>query len=80
MVYNVNFPNTVNTSNLISLSSIQIPLYTKTPNTIPVSGTIGNIICIQDSATHGGKSIDGMIAFWDFSNSRWSYISDNLAV
>ena len=46
----------------------------------PLMGTAGQMIAVTDSATTGGKATDGMIAFWDLSNTRWSYIIDNTAV
>ena len=46
----------------------------------PLIGTAGQMIAVTDSATTGGKATDGMIAFWDLSNTRWSYIIDNTAV
>jgi hypothetical protein len=33
---------------------------------------------VSDSA--GGSHPNGMIAFWDTTNNRWSYIHDNSAV
>jgi hypothetical protein len=41
----------------------------------PVSGAVGQLICINNSPTSAGR-----MAFWDTTNSRWSYISDNSAV
>jgi hypothetical protein len=35
-------------------------------------------ICISDSA--GGAHPNGMMAFWDTTNARWSYIHDNSAL
>jgi hypothetical protein len=40
----------------------------------PASGAVGQIIAITD-ATPGGR-----LAFWDTTNSRWSYVNDNSAV
>jgi len=40
-----------------------------------VTGAVGWQISISDSPTSGGR-----MAFWDTTNSRWSYISDNSAV
>jgi hypothetical protein len=44
----------------------------------PASGAVGSVICISNSA--GGSNPNGMIAFWDTTNNRWSYIHDNSAV
>ena len=43
-----------------------------------ITGTIGQMACVSDSA--GGGNPNGMIAFWDTTNSRWSYVHDNSAV
>ena len=40
-----------------------------------ITGAVGWQISISDSPTVGGR-----MAFWDTTNSRWSYISDNSAV
>ena len=55
---------------------VQLPSYTDAGK--PASGAIGQMIAISDSA--GGGHPNGMIAFWDTTNSRWSYIHDNSAV
>lgn len=49
-----------------------------TAATKPATGVVGQIIAISDSA--GGGNPNGMIAFFDTTNSRWSYIHDNSAV
>ena len=41
----------------------------------PISGVVGQVIVISDSPTVAGK-----LAFWDTTNSRWSYVFDNSAV
>ena len=43
--------------------------------TIKVAGSVGWQIAVSDSPTVGGR-----MAFWDTTNSRFSYISDNSAV
>jgi hypothetical protein len=43
-----------------------------------ITGQIGAQIAISNSA--GGSNPNGMIAFWDTTNNRWSYIHDNSAV
>jgi hypothetical protein len=50
-----------------------IPNYTAAGK--PVSGAVGQLICISNSPTVGGR-----MAFWDTTNARWSYVSDNSAV
>jgi hypothetical protein len=62
----------VNTSGFMKLSS-----YTKAALTA-ITGSIGWIAAVSDSASGGNP--DGMIAFWDSTNSRWSYVHDNSAV
>ena len=44
------------------------------------TGAIGQIASITDSASVGGKAANGMMAYWDTTNTRWSYVSDNTAV
>jgi hypothetical protein len=43
-----------------------------------ITGQIGWMAAVSDSAAGGEPN--GMIAFWDTTNSRWSYIHDNTAV
>jgi hypothetical protein len=43
-----------------------------------ITGAVGWMACVSNSA--GGSNPNGMMAFWDTSNSRWSYIHDNSAV
>ena len=60
---------------------LSVPVYTiaNKPTTYPEIG-ICRIITISDSKTHGGKQVDGMIAFWDTTNNRWAYMMDNSPV
>ena len=44
----------------------------------PASGAVGSVICISNSAAGGNPN--GMLAFWDTTNNRWSYVHDNGAV
>ena len=55
---------------------VELPSYTDAGK--PASGSVGQMIAITDSS--GGGNPNGMIAFWDTTNSRWSYIHDNSAV
>ena len=43
-----------------------------------ISGAVGRQVCVSDSG--GGGNPNGMMAFWDTTNARWSYIHDNSAV
>jgi len=56
----------------IDLEFNKVPVYTVA--TKPASGVVGQMIAISDS-TPGGK-----MAFWDTTNTRWSYVSDDSAV
>jgi hypothetical protein len=40
----------------------------------PASGAVGSVICISNSTPAG------MLAFWETTNNRWSYVHDNSAV
>lgn len=60
------------------------PIATFSQGTVPVytaavaantAGSVGSMIAVSDSPTVGGR-----IAFWDTTNVRWSYVSDNTAV
>ena len=80
LTYEVTYANTVNLAGNITATGVtatvfaQLPVYT-TANLIVITGTVGQIASISDSPTSGGR-----IAFWDTTNNRWSYISDNSAV
>jgi hypothetical protein len=67
---NVAINNSVN--GFMKLSS-----YTKATLTA-ITGAVGYIAAVTDSAF--GLNPNGMIAFWDTTNNRWSYIADNSAV
>ena len=43
-----------------------------------ITGSVGQMAAVFDSSQ--GSNPNGMIAFWDTTNSRWSYIHDNSAV
>jgi hypothetical protein len=43
--------------------------------TIKAAGAVGFQICISDSTTNGGR-----MAYWDTTNNRWNYVSDDTAV
>jgi hypothetical protein len=60
------------TNNFMKLSS-----YTAA-NLTAITGSVGWMAAVTDSS--GGGNPNGMIAFWDTTNTRWSYIHDNSAV
>jgi len=43
-----------------------------------LTGIVGQAICISNSSQ--GSDPNGMLAFWDTTNSRWSYVHNNQAV
>jgi hypothetical protein len=43
-----------------------------------ITGSVGQQVCVSDSG--GGGNPNGMMAFWDTTHTRWSYIHDNSAV
>lgn len=53
-------------------SPVSFPNYTAAG--VPATGAVGQQIAISDS-TPGGK-----MAYWDTTNTRWSYVSDDSAV
>jgi len=68
---------TVTGGPITSISSIdvefnKVPVYAS--GSVPGTGVVGQLIAISDS-TPGGK-----MAYWDTTNSRWSYVSDDSAV
>jgi len=58
---------------------IQFSAYTRS-QAATLTGSLGQQICISDSSGSSTQSIDGLMAFWDMTNTRWSYIHDNRAV
>ena len=68
---------TFSTSTIVSAVPFTLPNYTAA-QAGALTGSVGQMICINDSA--GAGNPDGMIAFWDTTNTRWSYIHDNSAV
>ena len=66
------------TTSTATFTAIPImPIYTKA-QAGALTGRVGAIICISDSLQ--GSNPNGMMAFWDTSNTRWSYVHDNSAV
>ena len=65
---------TVEAAKVTSAVPIAFPVYTAAAAGA-ITGAVGWQISISNSPTVGGR-----MAFWDTTNSRWSYISDNSAV
>ena len=66
------------TFNNISASGFFVfPSYTATALRA-ITGQVGWTAAVSDSSQ--GSNPNGMIAFWDTTHSRWSYIHDNSAV
>jgi hypothetical protein len=68
---------TVDANKITAAVPVVFPSYTKAQANA-LTGAIGWQICISDSAA--GSNPNGMMAFWDTTNGRWSYIHDNSAV
>jgi hypothetical protein len=43
-----------------------------------ITGAVGQVAIVSNSA--GGGNPNGMMAFWDTTHNRWSYVHDNSAV
>ena len=65
---------TVDNTKITAAVPFKFPTYTAAASAA-VTGAVGWQISISDSPTVGGR-----MAFWDTTNARWSYISDNSAV
>jgi len=76
--YNGTYSVTACTTTTVSYASTTTGAQTVAGTIKLQAGTVGQQIAISDSA--GGGNPNGMIAFWDTTNSRWSYIHDNSAV
>ena len=68
---------TFDTAKAVFSVPVQFPVYTATAANA-ITGAAGQQICISNSAQ--GSNPNGMMAFWDTTHSRWSYIHDNSAV
>jgi hypothetical protein len=70
---------TVSAANVAVTSNgfMKLAVYTEAALTA-ITGQVGWMAAVSDSAQ--GSNPNGMIAFWDTTNSRWSYIHDNSAV
>jgi len=76
--YNGTYSVTACTTTTVSYASTTTGAQTVAGTIKLQAGTVGQQIAISDSG--GGGNPNGMIAFWDTTNSRWSYIHDNSAV
>jgi hypothetical protein len=68
---------TGNLTQVWSPTTAIFPVYT-VAQAANLTGALGQAICVSDSA--GGGDPNGMLAFWDTTNSRWSYVYNNQAV
>ena len=68
---------TVNNVTVASNGFMKLSTYTAAALTA-ITGAAGWMACVTNSASGGNPN--GMIAFWDTTNSRWSYVHDNGAV
>jgi hypothetical protein len=75
-IYGNGSANVANVS-IQSNGFVKLASYTEAALTA-ITGQIGWMAAVSDSA--GGSHPNGMIAFWDTTNTRWSYIHDNSAV
>jgi len=76
--YNGDFSVTACTTTTVSYASTTTGAQTVAGTIKLQAGAVGRQIAISDSG--GGGNPNGMIAFWDTTNARWSYIHDNSAV
>jgi hypothetical protein len=82
-VFQVNFGTAniagdINSTQSVSASGFfKYPVYTAAALTA-ITGQVGWTAAVSNSSSGGNPN--GMIAFWDTTNSRWSYVHDNSAV
>lgn len=76
---NGNIVVSVNATNTAFSQPVKFPAYTRTA-AAAITGAVGWQIAISDSSGSGGGRPNGLMAYWDTTNSRWSYIHDNSAV
>jgi len=74
---NITLGNSTGNTSIQSSSFFKLSVYTKAALTA-ITGTVGQMACVSDSASGGNPN--GMMAFWDTTHSRWSYVHDNNAV
>jgi hypothetical protein len=68
---------TVDAAKITAAVPVVFPSYTAAAANA-ITGAVGWQIAITNSG--GGGNPNGMMAFWDTTNTRWSYIHDNSAV
>lgn len=68
---------TINSSAAAFTVPVQFPVKTAAQWNA-ITGVLGQQVCVSDSAAGGNPN--GMMAFWDTTHSRWSYVHDNSAV
>jgi hypothetical protein len=73
--YNGTYTVTACTTTTVSYANATTAAQTVAGTIKLANGAVGQQISISDSPTAGGR-----MAFWDTTNTRWSYISDNAAV
>jgi hypothetical protein len=71
------YANTGSFTTVVATGIVQFGVYTATALN-SITGAVGQMASVSNSA--GGGHPNGMMAFWDTTNSRWSYIHDNSAV
>ena len=71
---NITAGNILTAGKISATGPVSVGVYTAA-NLNLITGTIGSIAAVSDSPTVGGR-----LAFWDTTNSRWSYVSSNTAV
>jgi hypothetical protein len=76
---NGNIVVSVNATNTAFSQPVKFPAYTRTA-AAAITGAVGWQIAISDSSGSGGGRPNGLMAYWDTTNSRWSYIHDNSAL
>lgn len=69
--------NITTTGSVTAGAFFKYPVYTAAALTA-ITGQVGWSAAVSNSG--GGGNPNGMIAFWDTTNTRWSYIHDNSAV
>jgi hypothetical protein len=75
-IYGNGSANVANVS-IQSNGFVKLASYTAA-NLTAITGQVGWMAAVSNSG--GGGNPNGMIAFWDTTNGRWSYIHDNSAV
>jgi len=65
---------TVDAAKITAAVPFKFPTYTKAA-IAAITGAVGWQVSISDSTTNGGR-----MAYWDSTNARWNYVSDDTAV